>query len=250
MGSRSLAGWKRASQQTAGLRCPVPRLPEGGFPGQAKECEGFGKFRVARGPDQSEGSAAMKLPQAAIARLRQVIEPREPLSVIVLYDEPLARDQALRVCANLVDHFEGALHINCRGWRFSQLRQLSLATTAARQAAAAAVTCLATVVDAPLPLTVRNWFALWRQYRAGGPTALVALVGTAEGTPGMASPLEEFLANIARQAGVDLIVGSFPLPRPVLATPPDLPPLARSLTPLMRRLVLANPPVPHWGIND
>lgn len=214
---------------------------------QANGREAFGKFSVVRERVWSERLPVMRLPQVALERLRQVIEPRAPLPVSVLYDEPFARDQALRVCASLVDRFEGALHIDGRGWRFSQLRQLSIATAAAQAAAAAAVTFIATVTDEPLPLPVRNWFALWREHRAEGAAALVALIGTPEDTPRPASPVEAFLAEVAREAGVDLIVGSYPVPRQVHAA---LPPSMPRLTSAMRRLVQSNPPVLHWGIND
>jgi hypothetical protein len=192
----------------------------------------------------------MKFPQAAFERLRRVIEPQAPLRVVVLYDEPFALDQAQRVCASLVDRFDGVLHLDCRDWRFSQLRQFSLATAAAREAAAAAVTMVATVADEPLPTVVKSWFALWRRHLADAAKALVALVGTSEDEPRAVSPVEDFLAAVAQEARVELIVGSYPSPRQGHVALPDLPPLRRGLSGSMRRLVQSNPPVLHWGIND
>jgi hypothetical protein len=170
------------------------------------------------------------------------LESTDPCQILVLYEDAVAHDVAMEVCARLLAHFESELAFAFSFWKFKDLDDPVSAHWAAKAVARADV-MLFSLPGHDLSPDTMNWLELCVQARTKPEGALAVMVTEHHGMDLVIEALLSRLQFAAQRLRMDFL--------PLL--PPDA--VARFETP-------ANPPLAwldenrenagssHWGLNE
>jgi len=137
-------------------------------------------------------------------------EPKESWSVVVVYEDTVARDRAMELCDNLVREFWSNIEFNFNWWRFSYLQERLLAEEATAHALTARVIIFAAPPQEDLPKAVQDWVESWVDKRAEREGAVIGLAATGGAfAPGSAQDL--YVRSVARRAGLDYLTEALPV---------------------------------------
>jgi hypothetical protein len=86
-------------------------------------------------------------------------------SVVVVYDNAAAREQAVDFCDQLVKRFWASFEFDVNWWSFSLLQEGPVATEAAEKAAQADLLILSSAQQEDFPAPVKDWIENWLSRR-------------------------------------------------------------------------------------
>ena len=148
------------------------------------------------------------------------MHPEEPgpiLNIATVYQDSLTRYWAAELW-DRVGRLIGDKDVWRQSWRIGELANSRLFTDAV-QAAAEADVLLISVRDAgEWPMGLYDWIDAWLPRRAGREGALVALIGVPGQPDGQCGRAHQYLATVAREAGLDFLPRERKLPDAALAS--------------------------------
>jgi hypothetical protein len=174
----------------------------------------------------------------------------KPFTVMVAFDDCLARRKATQIYSNLVKQF-GEDFVFESDWRpFDDLRRPDVAEQAARMAGRADLVMVVAAARDELPDHIKLWIEMWLARKGDQETALVAMIGVPEKQPRPVTPAHAYLERVAQQTGLSFLPGQFEVPRPIPSCSLEaLLARAEAFTPVLEE-ILHHPPPPRWGINE
>lgn len=131
--------------------------------------------------------------------------------VVVVYETPAIREQAVRFCERLAEERKSAA-MEMNWWSFQLLGNPALRSDAVEKAADADVVVFAMDASGDLPEEIKLWIEHWLNKRGEREGALVGLVMREEPRD-MASFREIYLRHAARRAGMDYLSHAAPTAR-------------------------------------
>lgn len=147
----------------------------------------------------------------------QVQTNAEPCSVVVLYEDTLARDRAMAMCDHVIPQLWTEMEFKLDWWRFAYLTHAQFAKEAARAVEAADVIIVSARPAGDLSAHFMAWVESRLESRAGRTGALIDLVGPPESRNSPESDLGLWtldsglsgshgrLRVLARRAGMDYL---------------------------------------------
>jgi hypothetical protein len=145
-------------------------------------------------------------------------EESEPvLNVATVYQDPLTRYWAAELwdrVGRLIGH-EGVWR---KSWRIGELTDPRLFTDAVQAATEADVLVISVRDAGEWPASLHVWIDSWLPRRAGREGALVALIGVPGQPDGQSGRAHQYLATVAREAGLDFLPRERKLPDAALAS--------------------------------
>jgi len=133
------------------------------------------------------------------------------LKVVIIYDDFAAGQHAIRTSKSLLDQLSD-FEFQTTLWKFAVLRSPKLKEMAAQDAAEADVVIVAAHVRGELPTDIKSLLELWVERKKQGPTALVAMLGGAEGNIEGISQTQHYLQEVANRGHSDYFVRRFEFP--------------------------------------
>lgn len=131
-------------------------------------------------------------------------DAREKAPVVVVYEDPQCRDEAVSFCDVLVQRFWATHGFEISWSSFSNLQQSALAAISAEKAAHAALILFATRPQGELPIDVVLWIQKWSSKRSDREGVLVGLLDPGAKN-GLADDKHLYLRNVAHRAGMDYL---------------------------------------------
>jgi hypothetical protein len=125
--------------------------------------------------------------------------------VVILYDGPEARDQAMRLCNRLTLQFDGDIDFNFKWWRMDFLKEAGLADLSAEEAGLANILIICANPAGRLAGHIKKWFGSWASGRSEQLGVLVDLTRTTAGEWSAVQATKQFLREVARRAGFDYL---------------------------------------------
>jgi hypothetical protein len=126
--------------------------------------------------------------------------------VLVLYENPAAREQAIRFCEELTKQSGAAAGIGVRCFSFDSLSVPAKSAEAIKSGEDAEVIIFAVTSAGDLPHDIKIWTESWLGKRGEREGALVGLVSGDVTNPWEAASLKEvYLRHLANRAGMDYL---------------------------------------------
>lgn len=131
--------------------------------------------------------------------------PKAALSVVVIYEDSAAREQAVDFCDQLVNRFWAGFEFEVNWWSFSLIQSDRVAMEAAEKAAHADLVVLASVQPQDFPRGVKSWIENWISRRGDREGIFAGLVGPVTGGSGPAPAKHLYLRQVAHRGGMDYL---------------------------------------------
>jgi hypothetical protein len=131
--------------------------------------------------------------------------PKAALSVVVIYEDSAAREQAVDFCDQLVKRFWAGFEFEMNWWSFSLLQANPAAMDAAEKAAHADLVVVASMQPQDFPRGVKSWIESWLGRRGDREGILAGLVGPVPGGSGSAPAKHLYLRQVAHRGGMDYL---------------------------------------------
>jgi hypothetical protein len=133
------------------------------------------------------------------------LEAKAAWSVVVVYEDTAAREQAVDFCDQLVKRFWASFEFEVSWWSFGLLQKEPVATEAAEKAARADLVVLSTLRQEDFPAWVKGWIESWLNRRGDREGILAGLIapGTAGGE--WEAPPHHYLRQVARRGAMDYL---------------------------------------------
>jgi hypothetical protein len=132
-------------------------------------------------------------------------DPDYALNLALFYHDQATRAWAMELCAR-VSQIAGEAAVRPTWWSIPSISNPTRLTGAVSAAAYADAVVIAMRATTEMPLAVYVWAEAWldRCHRDAG--ALIALMGLPQNADGQPPHVEDFLAGVARQAGLEFLV--------------------------------------------
>ncbi len=125
-------------------------------------------------------------------------------SVVVVYEHPLSREQAMVFCDQMVERFWDKLSFDIGWWSYDMLQEAESGSLAVERAAKADLIIVATGGGDHPPREVRAWLEGSLRGRGDREGAIVGLTRTSVDQP-TPCPADLFLRNLAHRSGMDYL---------------------------------------------
>jgi len=149
---------------------------------------------------------------------RAPLETKARKSIVVVYEDPAAREQAVGFCDQLVKRFWSRLEFDVSWWSFALLEQASTAKNASEKAARADVIVVSATPGAGSPWSVKAWMESWLAERGDREGVLAGLLGHTTSLDQPEGPKHHFLRYAARRCAMDYLTQ---VPLDLLRAMPD-----------------------------
>ena len=126
-------------------------------------------------------------------------------SVVVIYEDVAARENAVKFCDHLVDRFWARYEFDVSWWQVSDLSLARSGENAARKAVHADLIVVATSPATGVPEELREWIEGWLNRRGDREGALVGLTDPGMVQCGASVEKHVYLRNAAHRAGLDYL---------------------------------------------
>ena len=127
-------------------------------------------------------------------------------SIVVIYDAPDTREQAMHACDHLVQRFWAESELEVTWWSTAMLERSDLAGKAVEKAIEADLVMFALQPEGDLPFTVREWIESWLSRRGDREGALVDLMSRdTEATNDVIGERQMYLCHAAHRGGMDYL---------------------------------------------
>ena len=126
-------------------------------------------------------------------------------SVVVVYEDPAARERAVGFCDELVGRFWAQVEFDVNWWSFASLEEAATSREAAQKAAQAGLIIVSTTPEGDFPATVKAWVENWLSLRCDREGVLAGLITRAE-NPGLEEGLKHhYLRRAAHLGAMDYL---------------------------------------------
>jgi len=125
-------------------------------------------------------------------------------SVVVIYQEEQAREEAVKFCDLLIKRFWASHEFDVNWWSFDSLEDGRGARDASLKTTNADLIIFASKPGDEIPGFVKSWFETWVGQRGDREGALVGLMDPGAGA-GYISDKFVFLRNVAHRGGMDYL---------------------------------------------
>ena len=132
-------------------------------------------------------------------------EPKAAWSVVVVYEDAAAREQAVDFCDQLVKRFWATFEFDVSWWSFSLLQTEHVAMEAAEKAAQADLIILASLREEDFPVHVPKWVESWLRRRGEREGILAGLIGQGTATSVGGATKHYYLRQIAHRGAMDYL---------------------------------------------
>ena len=175
----------------------------------------------------------------------------EALAVAVAYEDTQARNRAMLLCDHLVNQLWEDVDFEISWWRFDYLHDARIAAAAAAAAGSADMVIFSADANRELKGPIKEWIETWTARRAGREGAVVSLTAATGVQPSGMGPVQSYLRDVARQAGMDFL-SNLPSSRsePLNGSIESILHRATAMTSVMERILKQVSPPSHWGINE
>jgi hypothetical protein len=143
-------------------------------------------------------------------------EPRESVTVAVVYEDTLTRDRAMVVCDELVQRFWAEVDFEITWWRESYLADSDIALAATDSAVNADLIVFSTHANGELSAGLTTWIETWLDKRQEGEGALIGLIGTPNDANTDADLKHRYLTKIAERGKLDYLSSLLPIAPPMV----------------------------------
>jgi hypothetical protein len=127
-------------------------------------------------------------------------------SVVVVYEDATAREEAVRFCDHLMRRFWSRYEFLVGWWSFGVLQLPQEASKeAAEKAREADVIVVATRPESEIPPGIRDWIETWSTQRGDREGALVGLMDPGGGASGAAAEKYVYLRSVAHRGAMDYL---------------------------------------------
>src|SRR2546425_514241 len=122
------------------------------------------------------------------------------LAVVILYENPSTREEAVEFCNRLISRFLSYCEFDVNWWSFSELNDAQAASAAAVKVVKANLIVFAVSAKGDVPPETKTWVETWLAQRTDHEGAVVAL-NDPGAIPGVISnETFVYLRNLARRA--------------------------------------------------
>jgi hypothetical protein len=132
-------------------------------------------------------------------------EAKAAWSVVVVYEDTAAREQAVDFCDQLVKRFWARFEFEVSWWSFSLLQKDPVAMEAAEKAAQADLVILSSLRQEDLPVPVKGWIESWLSRRGDREGILAGLMGPGVVGSGLEAPKHLYLRQVAHRGAMDYL---------------------------------------------
>jgi hypothetical protein len=133
------------------------------------------------------------------------LEARTAWSVVVVYEDGPAREQAVAFCDQLVNRFWARFRFDVNWWSFSLLQKEPTAAEAAEKAAQADLIILSSLQPEDFPAPVKAWIESWLNRRGDREGMLAGLMDPGAVLSGREAQKHHYLRQVARRAAMDYL---------------------------------------------
>jgi hypothetical protein len=133
------------------------------------------------------------------------LEAKTAWSVVVVYDDAAAREQAVDFCDQLVKRFWARFEFDVSWWSFGLLQKEPVATEAAEKAARADLVILSSLRQEDFPAPVKGWIEGWLTRRGNREGILAGLVDPGAGSSGRRAWKHHYLRQVAHRGAMDYL---------------------------------------------
>jgi len=132
-------------------------------------------------------------------------EAKAAWSVVAVYEDTAAREQAVDFCDQLVKRFWARFEFEVSWWSFSLLQKEHVAMEAAEKAARADLVILSSLRQEDLPVPVKGWIESWLSRRGDREGILAGLMGPGAVGSGLEAPRHLYLRQVAHRGAMDYL---------------------------------------------
>jgi hypothetical protein len=133
------------------------------------------------------------------------LEEKTAWSVVVVYEDAAAREQAVDFCDQLVKRFWARFEFDVNWWSFGLLQNEATATEAAEKAAQADLVILSSLRQEDLPARVKGWLEAWLCRRGDREGILAGLTGPGDPGSGQDAKKHHYLRQVAHRGAMDYL---------------------------------------------
>jgi hypothetical protein len=133
------------------------------------------------------------------------LEAKTAWSVVVVYEDAAAREQAVDFCDQLVNRFWAGFEFDVNWWSFDLLQNEPTARAAAEKAAQADLVILSAPRQEDFPASVKGWIESWLRRRGDREGILAGLVDRGVGASGRETPKHHYLRQVAHRGAMDYL---------------------------------------------
>jgi len=133
------------------------------------------------------------------------LEAKTAWSVVVVYEDAAAREQAMDFCDQLVKRFWARFEFEVNWWSFGLLQNEPAAVAAAEKAARADLVILCSLRQEDFPALVKGWIESWLHRRGDHEGILAGLVAPAGGLSDRETHKHRYLRQIAHRGSMDYL---------------------------------------------
>lgn len=173
-------------------------------------------------------------------------EVNSALNVVIAYEDLETGKRAIKTYEYMVEQLGSQCLFSNQMWKFDVLAVPKLREIAAKDAAAAELILISAHEGKPLSKDVKAWIDLWLSYNTQA-SALVGLFGT----EGVESPVRNYLADVAKRAGIEFFCqpGIWPGKAKGQSAARAWKAKENAFTYIPAGIV-EGPAISHWGINE
>lgn len=171
-------------------------------------------------PAQTCGKPSLCLPQIMTRTNGSDGQPetKAPWSVVVVYEDPAARERAVGFCDQLVARFWEQFEFDVSWWSFALLGEPGSARQAAQKAAGAGLVVIAATPEGDFSIPVKAWIESWLALRGEREGILACLLEPAAGAGNQEGPKHRCLRDAAHRGAMDFLTQ---VPQGISRTIPD-----------------------------
>lgn len=133
------------------------------------------------------------------------LEAKTACSVVVVYEDAAAREQAVDFCDQLVKRFWARIEMEVNWWPFDLLRNEPTAVAAAEKAARADLVVLCSPRQEDFPAWVKGWIERWLIRRGEREGILAGLVDPDVALSNAEAPKHQYLRQAAHRGAMDYL---------------------------------------------
>jgi hypothetical protein len=126
-------------------------------------------------------------------------------SIVVIYDAPAGREQAMHACDHLVQRFWAESELEVTWWSSAMLERSEMAGKAVEKAIGADLVIFALEPEEELPLCLKDWIETWLSRRGDREGALVDLMSRDTEAINVAGERQMYLRHAAHRGGMDYL---------------------------------------------